>query len=574
MYRAKILLRWQWLAMAAITISAMVLFMSLQAKTQEKTKRTISLMYYHPKGSIPPVKLHELKIDGKSVNFSSMFEEGNKRLEKKVNPDEEVEVEDDFLEKMTLQVTNTYDKRIIFIRFMVYLYTAEGLKKPSFDAAIPIDYGRPPGMNSPWKIDPGETITFSIPEEMYIDIRRIVRDLGAKVVRVGVYANMVGVVDGTTWTTNGKFSGPRISSLKKIGGQIKQTDSDFFSIFDSWKRNLKTSNLDGLIGLKLIPTGFNALGAWGGGSCGDPSTSLQLPPLSCPPNYCFKQQTYGYEDIACGLQYCTGRREAWYNPYPLQGTNTVKQTTLPVKCYDPAISPEPCGSRFTCTSDASCSGSGEYSNYCGTGTSCNPTYSQLASCNGSWDCSSCECQWGSPILLDIKGNGFALTNAANGVNFNLSGKGIERWGWTAVGSDEAFLFLDRNDNGIVDDGKELFGNFTPQPEPPPGEYKNGFLALAVFDKIANGGNGDGKIDFRDSVFLLLRLWRDTNHNGISEPNELYSLPDLGIAKLDLDYQESRRTDEFGNKFSYRAKVRDTQGAQIGRWAWDVFFVKQ
>lgn len=220
-----------------------------------------------------------------------------------------------------------------------------------------------------------------------------------------------------------------------------------------------------------------------------------------------------------------------------------------------------------------CPSGNDPSDYCGVGNWCNPTYSELQGCNGSWDCNSCECLWGSPILLDIAGNGFSLTDAAGGVDFNLSGRGVERWGWTAPGSDEAFLFLDRNGNGVVDNGTELFGNFTPQPSPPPGEFKNGFLALAVFDNPANGGNGDGQIDNRDQVFSLLRLWQDGNHNGFSELNELFALPNLGLAILDLDYKESKRTDQYGNKFRYRAKVKDVRGAQVGRWAWDVFFVK-
>lgn len=120
----------------------------------------------------------------------------------------------------------------------------------------------------------------------------------------------------------------------------------------------------------------------------------------------------------------------------------------------------------------------------------------------------------------------------------------------------------------------MFGNFSEQPDPPSGTERNGFLALAEFDKFVNGGNADGLITRRDMIFDSLRLWQDANHNGVSESAELFALPQLGVRKMHLDFRESRRVDEHGNRFKYRAKVKDAQDAQLGRWAWDVCLVKQ
>jgi len=240
---------------------------------------------------------------------------------------------------------------------------------------------------------------------------------------------------------------------------------------------------------------------------------------------------------------------------------------------------------YTCPVPGGCRGAADYTNHPTTGCQtgfiytgdfCDRSTYFKSRCAGSgYDSESCTCPDGtdeSPIIIDVDHSGFHMTDARGGVVFNLLNDGVPiRISWTAANSTNAFLALDRNGNGMIDNGTELFGNLTPQPSSP---NQNGFLALAEYDKQANGGNGDGVIDNRDSIFGSLRLWQDMNHNGVSEAGELRALSSLGIDSIGLDFKESRRTDEYGNKFRYRAKVDDAKHTHAGRWAWDVFLVVQ
>lgn len=181
------------------------------------------------------------------------------------------------------------------------------------------------------------------------------------------------------------------------------------------------------------------------------------------------------------------------------------------------------------------------------------------------DCTEEPC---SPIVIDLARNGFRFTGFDSWVAFDIDADGtVERITWTDPTEDEAFLVLDRNGNGRIDDGRELFGNATAQPE---SDEPNGFLALAVFDEAISGGNQDGVITQADEIFESLRLWRDDNHNAMSEPSELRTLHEAGIVGIQLSYITSKRRDRHRNTLRWTSFVQFTDRGHLA--AADVVFV--
>jgi hypothetical protein len=164
--------------------------------------------------------------------------------------------------------------------------------------------------------------------------------------------------------------------------------------------------------------------------------------------------------------------------------------------------------------------------------------------------------------------GLHLTSAKDGVMFDMLPDGVkEPTSWTKANSDDTFLVLDRNGNGLIDSSRELFGSATDQPQ---GDHRNGFAALAVFDS-----NHDKILDSRDTVFATLQFWTDTNHNGISEAVELRMAAAVGLISIDLNYRTLSRVDQFGNTFRYAARLRMIkEGRIVTRQAYDVFLVGQ
>ncbi len=167
---------------------------------------------------------------------------------------------------------------------------------------------------------------------------------------------------------------------------------------------------------------------------------------------------------------------------------------------------------------------------------------------------------GSPLLLDLANDGVELSPVSAGVSFDLTGAGAQRTAWVR-GADDALLALDRNGNGAIDGGAELFGEGTRLGQGR--KAADGFEALAALDRPELGGNGNGLVDPADFLFDQLVLWRDADHDGRSAPGELVSLAREGIVGLELrGISSGTVVDRHGNDLSLRARYLRAEGSGL------------
>ncbi|MEA9761265.1 hypothetical protein VDF70_19890, partial [Xanthomonas campestris pv. raphani] len=130
-----------------------------------------------------------------------------------------------------------------------------------------------------------------------------------------------------------------------------------------------------------------------------------------------------------------------------------------------------------------------------------------------------------PLTLDLDGDGIETVGAHGSTLFDHDGDGVRSGtGW--VSADDGFLVFDRNKNGLIDDGSELFGVDTIRSDG--SNATSGFSALADLDSDKNG-----IFDSRDVEFSNVRVWRDLNQDGVSQSAELFKLADLGVASIGL-----------------------------------------
>jgi Ca2+-binding RTX toxin-like protein len=123
-----------------------------------------------------------------------------------------------------------------------------------------------------------------------------------------------------------------------------------------------------------------------------------------------------------------------------------------------------------------------------------------------------------PLVFDLNGDGIINTVGLSDSTtyFDIDSTGFaKRVGWIAP--QDGILVYDKNDNGYIDNGSEVFGDAT----------TDGFTALV---RLADS-DGDGQITSNDPLFASLKIWQDDNQDGLSQAGELRVLSEYQITAI-------------------------------------------
>lgn len=557
-----------------------------------------------------PLKVSKVKVKKGAIELGRKFTDDS----------------DDWLDGLTLTVRNTSSKDILGVDVSLTLFTKEGGDKvEDVPIQFPFSYGSDKTIveddSGEKPIKPGHSVDITLSEDAYLMLKEgLARaNYPRKFQHAELRIDAVLFADGTLWRKGYIFVRDPNDPTKWIRDKYLAEAKARKENKDAATADLVSAELNKSLTLngsthptaqvisKALSVLVSSIGAFEPlGSIAPPMPTPTPPVQDCTGTACVRPpgcyELDSWDNIPCNAQNASCTLE----DDEVQGVGEGKLRVQRLFCrIGSIISGAICDPTASCTCEfyidvscttptepEGCQNFGWYWNFQSSGC-----YQEQQTCGGhcspywpleSGGCESpvdyCAFQYGcgygftdggsgcccgpTPVVIDVAGNGFALTDAYTGVNFDMGGDGhSEPIAWTTAASDDAWLVLDRNGNGTIDSAKEMFGNFTDQPQA--NTAPNGFLALAHFDSSGNGGNGDGQIDSRDSIFNNLRLWQDKNHNGVSEANELNTLSSFNVGSLDLDFKESKKTDQYGNKFGFRTKVKNSQGQHLGRWAWDV-----
>lgn len=137
--------------------------------------------------------------------------------------------------------------------------------------------------------------------------------------------------------------------------------------------------------------------------------------------------------------------------------------------------------------------------------------------------------------------------------------GAPKISWPDFSEEIYFLAMDQLGDGKIESGRDLFGDIN--------GYENGFANLAFYDD-----NKDSVIDEKDKVFSKLLLWRDRNHDGVSQKSELKKLSELGVTSISLNFKKETRYVGSSGKILGPAEFtfKDKKGIIQKGSLWDVF----